>query len=163
MSSTSDPQAGKVWVPGGPSGRRPTLQNMSCRPDATVQHQGQHQCRAIRFAFPASEGDATPSLSSLAWAVDPIRRPGVSLIQHLERVAAEPCPLLAKLPSVAAVHLNASGESLPGLTDQPRLVLAVLCRCNGRVFIRDRAPCISEDRLLRSITLLAPCSWNPHA
>ncbi len=161
MSSSHDTQAGKVWMPGGPSGRRPTLQNMSCRPDATVQHQGQQECRAIRFAFNPVAMNTRPSLASLASEVDPMRPPGISGIRHLERLAAEPCQLLAALPPVAAVLLNAPGESIRGLTDQPRLVLAVLCRCNDRVFIRDRAPAVTEDRLFRSVTLLAPRSWNP--
>ena len=161
MSAPSELQQPPPFRMGGPSGRRPSLlQNMSCRPDATVEHNGRHHCRALRFGF-APAADRPLRLSDLLPVLGLKRRSNEALLQKIERMTQEPCPLLASLPAVAAVHSNAAGESLPGLTDQPLLVLAVLVRCNGGVFMRDRVPAVSEERLLRSVTLLAPLSWNP--
>lgn len=145
----------------GPSNRKPALlHNMSCRPDAKVQHTGTHAGRALRFAF-AFPTKRPTRLTDVLSAMRLPRAREENALAHLERVAAEPCALLGKLPPVAAVHANAAGEQVQGLTDDPRLVLAVLTRCNGAVFLRDRPPCVTEDRVLRSITLIAPMTWNP--
>ena len=146
---------------GGPSGRNPALlHNMSCRPDATVQHTGTHAGRALRFAF-AFPAKRPPRLTDVLPAMGFPRAQTNNVLAYLERHAAEPCALLATLPPVAAVHANAAGEQLPGLTDDPLLVLAVLTRCSGALFLRDRPPCVTADRVLRSITLIAPKTWNP--
>ena len=147
---------------GGPSGRNPALlHNMSCRPDANVHHTGTHHGGALRIGFAfAPDAKRPPRLTDVLPAMG-LRRVRVEqVLANLERLAAEPCALLAKLPPVAAVHANAEGAHLPGFTDDPLLVLAVLTRCNGAVFMRDRAPCVTEDRLLRSITLLTPRNWS---
>jgi len=143
--------------PGGQ--RAPLLHNMSCRPDATVQHTGTHHGRALRFGF-ALSADRSPRLSDVQLALGLRRKRGETLLDQLERIAAEPCPLLAQLPAVAAVHGVAAGEVVPGLTDQPLLILAVLTRSSGNLFLRDRPPAVTQDRVLRSITLLAPANWT---
>ena len=146
---------------GGPSGRNPALlHNMSCRPDANVQWTGTHDGRVLRFAF-AFPTKRPPQLTDVLPAMGLPRSHKNHVQAHLERLAAEPCLSLAKLPPVAAVHANAAGEQVPGLTDDPLLVLAVLTRCSGALFLRDRPPCVTADRVLRSITLIAPKTWNP--
>jgi hypothetical protein len=148
---------------GGPSGRNPALlHNMSCRPDANVNHTGTHHGGALRIGFAfAPDAKRPPRLTDVLPAMGFPRAQTNNVLAYLERHAAEPCALLAKLPPVAAVHANAAGEQVPGLTDDPLLVLAVLTRCSGALFLRDRPPCVTADRVLRSITLIAPKTWNP--
>jgi hypothetical protein len=136
------------------------LQNMGCRPNATVEHTGAHDGRALRIGF-ALPPDRAPRLTDVSQAIGRPRLRGETALHQLERLAAESCALLTRLPPVAAVRSNAQGEQVPGLTDDPLLVLAVLTRCHGALFLRDRPPCVTTDRLFRSITLLAPRTWNP--
>lgn len=137
----------------------PLLHNMSCRPDATVQHTGTHDGRALRFGF-VFTAKRPPRITDVLPAIGLPRARTENVLSHLQRLAGEPCHLLRQLPAVAAVHANAAGEQVPGLTDHPLLVLAVLTRCSGSLFMRDRPPAVTEDRLLRSITLLAPKNWT---
>lgn len=164
----------------------PLLHNMSCRPDTTIINNGKDQCVRIRFALeiprtsiqappPAGQGPPKPIVvngislqfgKTLEMAVlcplfgISIRR-GDDPWQALRDFANEPCPELALLPAAASVSANTSGRSIAGLTDNPRLQLAVLARCSAKVFIRDWPPVISIEKLTRDVTLIAPAHWKP--
>ncbi|MBU3728617.1 MAG: hypothetical protein FGM37_05140 [Phycisphaerales bacterium] len=141
------------------AGAQPRIHNMSCRPTVTLTHKSDPQCRRLRFStatWPASAtafADYCPALGL------PMPTAAEGYARLLE-AASEPCPLLARLPPVAAVMRNAAGESIAGLTDNPRVVLAVMSRCFGHVFMRDLPPSITSDSLRLQVTLLIPKSWN---
>jgi len=160
VTTPPDPATPPPFRLGGPSGRRPpVLQNMSCRPTVAVEHQGGHAGRVLRFGFAAPSGQPV-DLSVVMASLGLVDRPDMSMGRQVHLLAMQPSPLLDRLPAVAAVRANAEGEMVPGLTDQPLLILAVPTRCSDRVFLRDREPAVSLDRLCRSITLLLPPSWS---
>lgn len=138
---------------------QPRIHNMSCRPTVTVTHRSAAQCRRIRFASSLWPADAR-AFAEFCPAFG-LPTPAVADgYARLVEAAAEPCPLLARLPPVAAVLRNASGDSIAGLTDDPRLLLAVMSRCFGSVFMRDVPPSITTDSFRQQVTLLIPSSWN---
>lgn len=139
---------------------RRVMQNMSCRPQADAKHNGRNASRAMRFGF-ARAKDAAPTLAAIAQQLGIEAAADADALRQIERLAQKPCPLLARLPPVAAAHTALTGEKHIGLTNHPLLVLAVLARSDSGVFLRDRPPAISEQRLLRSVTLLMPPSWSP--
>ncbi len=124
-----------------------------------VTHKSAAQCRRIRFSSPLWPADAT-AFAEFCPAFG-LPRPAVADgYARLAEAAAEPCPLLARLPPVAAVMRNVAGDDIAGLTDDPRLMLAVMSRCFGNVFMRDVPPSITTDSLRHQVTLLIPNSWN---
>ena len=138
---------------------QPRIHNMSCRPTVTVTHKSAAQCRRIRFSSTLWPTNAT----AFAEFCPAFGLPMPALADgyaRLAEAASEPCPLLARLPPVAAVMRNASGDSIAGLTDDPRLMLAVMSRCFGNVFMRDVPPSITTDSFRHQVTLLIPSSWN---
>ncbi len=136
------------------------LHNMSCGPNATIVHTGTDACRRLRFALPGGP------LTTYKW-IESCQRLGIPCAPAddgyalLVARAARPHPLLARLPAVASVLANAGGDEVPGWTDDPDLILAVLARSTGKVFLRDQPPVIATDRFQRSVTLLMPRSWSP--
>ena len=139
--------------------RTPLLHNMSCRPTVTIQHASQAQCRRLRFAsrlWP-KDAQAFADFCPVFGLPTPAAEDGYA---RLAEAALEPCPKLARLPAVAAALRNAPGDSIPGLTDDPRLLLAVLSRCFGTVFMRDVPPSVTSDSFRGPVTLLIPSSWN---
>lgn len=135
------------------------LHNMSCRPNTAVTHTGVDQCHRICIL-----SELPPSPNSLftefcaTFGVD-IPADGDGW-KALTDAANLPCPELMLLPPVAAVLVNAPGQVFPGISDNPRLVLAVLARCSGGIFIRDRPPVITSDQIKNTVTLIAPLSWK---
>ena len=125
------------------------LHNMSCRPNTAVTHTGVDQCppNSLFTEFCETFGVAMPEDGD-GW-------------KALTDAANLPCPELMLLPAVAAVLVNAPGNVFPGISDNPRLALAVLARCSGGIFIRDRPPVITSDHIKNTITLIAPLSWRP--
>jgi len=137
----------------------PLLHNMSCRPTATVTHTSAALCRRLKFAsalWPASPTAFADFCPAFGLPTPTVAEGYACLV----KAAGEPCPLLAKLPPVAAVMRNAPGEPLAGLTDNPQLMLAVMSRCFGHVFMRDVPPSITTDSFRQQVTLLIPHSWN---
>ncbi|MBU6210444.1 MAG: hypothetical protein KGR22_11095 [Planctomycetes bacterium] len=136
------------------------LHNMSCGPNATIVHTGTDACRRLRFALPGGP------LTTSKW-IESCQRLGIPCAPTddgyplLVARAAQPHPLLARLPAVASVLANAGGDELPGWTDDPDLILAVLARSTAKVFLRDQAPVIATDRFQRTVTLLVPRTWSP--
>lgn len=135
------------------------LHNMSCRPNVAVQHQGHNECCALRFGFQLPT-DRAPSLNDILLTLKITHTRMANSLAAIAALALEPCPLLDRMPPVAAVRLNVAGDEIPGLTDQPLLILAVLARCGSGMFIRDRPPIVTKDRILHSVTLFAPQSWK---
>ena len=135
------------------------LHNMSCRPNTAVTHTGVDQCHRICIL---SELTPTPNLLftelCATFGVD-MPEDGDGW-KALTNAANLPCPELMLLPPVAAVLANAPGKVFPGISDNPRLVLAVLARCSGGIFIRDRPPVITSDQMKKTVTLIAPLSWK---
>lgn len=79
----------------------------------------------------------------------------------LREAATHAADKLMRLPPIAAVLPNTSGETLAGLSDDPLLTLAVLSRtCGGRVFIRNKSPIIEQEYLCRKVSLVVPKSWR---
>jgi hypothetical protein len=138
---------------------QPLIHNMSCRPTFTVTHKSAAQCRRLRFSSPQWPAAATAFADYCPTFGLPMPTAAEGYARLVE-AAAEPCPLLARLPPVAAVLRNAPGESIAGLTDDPRVLLAVMSRCFGSVFMRDLPPSITSDSLRLQVTLLIPKSWN---
>ena len=136
------------------------LHNMSCGPNATIVHTGTDACRRLRFALPGGP------LTTSKW-IESCQRLGIPCAPAdggyalLVARAAQPHPLLARLPAVASVLANAGGDELPGWSDDPDLILAVLARSTGKVFLRDQPPVITTERFQRSVTLLVPRTWSP--
>ncbi|MFZ4499242.1 MAG: hypothetical protein ACOYMX_06005 [Burkholderiales bacterium] len=139
---------------------RRTMQNMSCRPQADAKHNGRNATTAVRFGFTFEKGE-TPTLAAVLQQLGIEAPDSANALHQVERLARKPCPLLAHLPAVTAAHTALPGEKHIGLTNHPLLVLAVLARSDAGVFLRDRPPAISQERLLRSVTLLMPPSWKP--
>lgn len=151
-------------APHPPGGRErahatPLIHNMSCRPTVSIVHSSAALCRRVRFTSPKwpfepeSFADFCPAFG--------LPEPSVADGYGTLVAAAEaPCPLLARLPPVAAVLRNAGGDAIPGLTDDPKLLLAVMTRCFGSVFLRDLPPSVTSDSFRNPVTLLIPESWN---
>lgn len=139
---------------------RAVMQNMSCRPQADAKHNGRNATTAVRFGFTFEKGE-TPALAAVLQQLGIEAPDSANALHQVERLAKKPCPLLARLPAVTAAHTALPGEKHIGLTNHPLLVLAVLARSDAGVFVRDRPPAISQERLLRSVTLLMPPSWKP--
>lgn len=150
--------------PAGPApAAAPWLQNMSCRPTATIVHQGKDACRRLLFAMPSTPRPASTRFADLCPPFGlqaPSDQDGYRVLLGFLR---EPCPKLAALPAVAVAERSTRGDLLPGLTDDPRLVLAVLTRCTGRIFLRDRDPSITSDQIQKPVVLLLPPSWKEPA
>jgi len=149
----------EVPARGAGAGAQPLIHNMSCRPTVTVTHKSSAQCRRLRFSSSLWPAAATAFADYCPAFGLPMPTASEGYARLVE-AAAEPCPLLARLPPVAAVMRNAPGDSIAGLTDDPRLMLAVMSRCFGNVFMRDVPPSITSDSLRLQITLLIPNSWN---
>lgn len=149
----------RAEAPARGAGAQPLIHNMSCRPTVTVTHTGVAQCTRLLFTSALLPGDGKP-LEECCAAFG-LTAPAADLAYaRLMEAASEPCPLLARLPPVAAVMRNTHGQCIPGLTDDPRLLLAVMSRCFGHVFMRDLPPSITSDSFRLQVTLLVPKSWN---
>lgn len=138
----------------------PWIHNMSCRPGASVVHTGTDACRRLRFSLNVPLHPAVRRYAELCPMFGlpvPADDDGFPVLMAFVN---EPCPKLAALPAVAVADPAARGESITGFTDDPRLVLAVLARCSGRVFLRDRAPSISTPQIRATLDLLVPRSWK---
>ncbi len=133
---------------------------MYCGPHANVTRKGVDVCRRLRFALPGEPRD-TGLWMEVCQRLGIPGDPDADGYPLLVAGAAQPHPLLARLPAVASVLTNAAGDALPGWTDDPNLILAVLARSTSKVFLRDLPPVIVSDRFTRSVTLLLPRSWNP--
>ena len=130
------------------------------RPGASVTHAGTDLCRRLHFSLrvpPPTAARRFADLCPLFGLAVPEDGDGFPVLMAY---AAEPCPKLEWLPAVAAAEPTCRGESIAGFTDDPRLVLAVLARCSGRVFLRDRAPSISTPQIRATLDLLVPRSWK---
>lgn len=79
-------------------------------------------------------------------------------LAQLRRAASHQAPQLAALPAVAPVVPPVKAEVRPGLSTDPLLALAILCRCSNTVFIRDRSPTVSLANLARDIAIVLPLS-----
>ena len=141
-------------------GGAPWLHNMSCRPGATVVHQGTDLCRRLRFTLNIPQDPKLRRYADLCPLFGlPVPKDGDGF-PLLMACLAEPCPKLAALPAVAAVDPAGRGETVAGFNDDPRLALAVLARCSGRVFMRDRTPGLSTPQIRATLDLLVPRSWK---
>jgi hypothetical protein len=138
----------------------PLLHNMYCGPHANAIHNGVDVCRRLRFVLPG-EPRNTGRWIEVCQRLGIPSDPAADGFPLLVARAAQPHPLLSRLPAVASVLTNAAGESLPGWTDDTGLILAVLARSTAKVFMRDLPPVIVSNRFLGSVTLLLPRSWNP--
>ncbi len=136
------------------------LHNMSCRPNTAVTHTGVDQCHRICILtdLPRPPNSLFTEFCETFGVDMPEDGDGW---KALTDAANLPCPELMLLPAVAAVLVNAPGNVFPGISDNPRLALAVLARCSGGIFIRDRPPVITSDHIKNTITLIAPLSWRP--
>lgn len=138
------------------------LHNMGCRPQTTIRHTGLDRCHRLQFVLHVAPGAVGRFLNKKLYG-----RSGFTIMPHddwktLTKAVLRPCPELALLPDVAAVAAyDTFGTILPGIGDNPRVVLAVLARCAGGVFLRDRSPHISLNQIKRSVTLIAPHNWRP--
>lgn len=163
MSSTSATCGGAADAHAHPPRERacrtPILNNMSCRPTVTITHSSAAQCRRLMFSSPLWPKDAQ-AFAEFCPVFGLPRPPAADGYARLAEAASEPCPQLARLPPVAAALRNAPGESVAGITDDPRLLLAVLTRCFGAVFMRDVPPSVTSDSFRGPVTLLIPHSWN---
>ena len=137
----------------------PLIHNMSCRPTVSITHTSRALCRRVRFTSPKwpIEPEAFADFCPAFGLPTPSLADGYAT---LVQAAEAPCPLLARLPPVAAVLRNAGGDAIPGLTDDPTLLLAVMTRCFGSVFLRDLPPSVTSDSFRSPVTLLVPDSWN---
>ncbi len=135
------------------------LHNMSCRPNTAVTHSGVDHCHRICILtdLPREPCSLFTQFCETFGVDMPDDGDGW---QALTDAANLPCPELMLLPPVAAVLVNTPGKVFPGISDNPRLALAVLARCSGGIFIRDRPPVITSDQIKRSVTLIAPLSWK---
>lgn len=152
IGRSPDRRAGSRW-----------LQNMSCRPSATIVHEGKDLCRRLLFAMPAEPRPASTRFADLCVPFGlqaPSDRDGYRVLMEFIR---EPCPRLAALPAIAAAERTMRGVALPGFTDDPRLVLAVLSRSTGSVFLRDREPSLTSDQIQKPVVLLLPPTWKEPA
>lgn len=145
--------------------RAPLLHNMSCMPHAPVKHEGRDACRVLRlrgeWAGPWPRRPRSFAALCPMFGLTPV--PGDDGWRTLMALASEPCPALARMPAVAPVQLGgpATGPVHGEFTADTRLLLAVLARTAGGVFIRDRAPALTEPAAIRPLSLFAPSSWNP--
>lgn len=137
----------------------PILHNMSCRPTVTIQHASAAQCRRLKFSSPLWPKDAQ-AFAEFCPAFGLPTPAAADGYARIAEAASEPCPQLARLPPVAAALRNAPGDPVAGLTDDPRLLLAVLVRCFGKVFMRNVPPSVTSDSFRGPVTLLIPHSWN---
>lgn len=137
----------------------PLIHNMSCRPSVTVHHKSPDQCRRVRFHSAAWPKGATAyaDFFPIFGLPKPAAEDGYA---RLTEAASEPCPQLSRLPPVAAALRNAAGDTVAGLSDDPRLMLAVMTRCFGKVFMRDVPPSVTTESIRFPVTLLIPLSWN---
>ena len=87
---------------------RRVMQNMSCRPQADAKHNGRNASRAMRFGF-ARAKDAAPTLAAIAQQLGIEAAADADALRQIERLAQKPCPLLARLPPVAAAHTALQG------------------------------------------------------
>lgn len=158
---TARPDACSLPQPSGPerADTTPLIHNMSCRPQVSIAHKSAALCRRVQFTSPKWPKD--PQAFADFFPMFGLPKPPVADgYARLVEAADAPCPLLARLPPVAAVLRNAVGEAIPGLTDDPKLLLAVMTRCFGSVFLRDLPPSVTSDSLRQPVTLLIPESWN---
>jgi hypothetical protein len=158
---TARPHACAPRLPSGREHARatPLIHNMSCRPTVSIVHSSAALCRRVRFTSPKwpIEPEAFADFCPAFGLPTPSVADGYA---RLVEAADAPCPLLARLPPVAAVLRNAAGDAIPGLTDDPTLLLAVMTRCFGSVFLRDLPPSVTSDSFRNPVTLLIPDSWN---
>ncbi len=133
--------------------------NMFSKPRTAISHTGTQGCDLVSAAL-------TFIPVGLAWNTNIVRKWCVILglrernheraIGLLRGIASRPSPALAALPAVAAVVPSAGSLHRTGLPDDPRFLLAVLCRCSDKVFIRDKSPIVTEANLLRRVALVLP-------
>lgn len=141
------------------AGATPLIHNMSCRPTVSITHKSAALCRRVRFTSPKWPFEPK-AFADFCPAFGLPTPPVADGYGTLVAAAEEPCPLLARLPPVAAVLRNAGGDAIPGLTDDPTLLLAVMTRCFGSVFLRDLPPSVTSESFRNPVTLLIPESWN---
>ena len=103
------------------------LHNMSCRPNTAVTHTGVDQCHRICILtdLPRPPNSLFTEFCETFGVDMPEDGDGW---KALTDAANLPCPELMLLPAVAAALVNAPGNVFPGISDNPRLALAVLAR-----------------------------------
>ncbi len=142
------------------------LHNMSCAPRATVARKGSDRCRRVRIGFSAffsPPGDKGEKPNLADWC----RLLGLAAggneearARRLRQELLAPAGL-EHFPAVAPVVKGGAGEALPGVSDDPRLVAAILARSSGsRVFIRQKAPIIFANFLNSDLCLILPEDWR---
>lgn len=150
------------------------LLHMGGTPQARAEHSGVNRCCRMRFSPPQSLGSRWAAQVS---ANNPLVVPrleyrdicggfGVTLsgdedaYEALVRTLATPPAELQRLPPIAAIAAGGAGDEIPGFTDSLAVVLAVLARCAGRIFMRDQPPTVLFERLCRPVVLLIPETWS---
>lgn len=129
----------------------------------SVSHTSPDRCQRLRFVPPSPSGGEGSGFSEVCHAYGIEVVDGDDPWQLLMAAASAPCGGLACLPPVAAVRRTGLGTGLPGITDQPLVVLAVLARCCGSVFLRDRSPLVEIATLTTETDILIPANWSPNA
>lgn len=135
-------------------------QSSSTSERVLVDYRGVDHCIRIRFA-PFNDYPKVAAYSELCAAFGVDCADPNDGYERLVAAANAPCTSLMRLPPVAGVLSNSVGDSIPGLTDDTKVMLAVLARCTHHAFLRDGAPVISFALLARNVTLLIPSSWKP--
>ncbi len=122
----------------------------------TVTHGGKHACDVVRISL-AEFGVTSPvSFAVLCKLLGLPTRGRRSGLQRLHEFAQHSRALLSHLPAIAPVVEPKRCVLRPGVSDDPKVVVAVLCRSSAKVFIRDKSAIVTLPHLNREIALALP-------
>ena len=138
----------------------PVLNNSGYPPMTTLQHRGINQCLKIqlgRKVFPMANPTSILRYwcKALGLAAD-----DDSKLAGLLRAAVTLVPQLRVLPPIAPACFSGGGKSIPGISDDPLLSVAVVARTAGGVFIGHKSPIICGQSLNEQVTLILPINWR---
>ncbi len=138
------------------------------RPQITVAHKGTNGCdialistRHLRgMPSDCMDGPAEICFGDAFVVRDCCKLCGVPYrglahgIKQLRIIANEFSYKFIALPAVAALIPGFQCKPKPGVSDDPRLVVAILCRCSERAFIRGKSPIVTDETLDRDMGIV---------
>jgi len=132
------------------------LHNMSSRPSATIGHEGRHACDLVRISLACFTDQKDNPVQTWCQLLGLLFETDLHGLEQLRGIVSRVSPALVTLPAIAPVVPPIRSVARPGLSDDPRLALSVLCRCSDRVFIRGKSPTVTLANLRRDMALVLP-------